>query len=266
MSTCVVLMYHIVDKPRSSQEARLCCDPVQFSAQMEYLQRQHYSVVPLARLIRHLRDGESLPARAVVITFDDGSSCTYEQAMPILSAHGFPATVFMVSGLVDGNNEWLLDDGFPQRRMLSTAQLRGLSEGGIEVGSHTITHPWLSRIPLERANEEIRESKKRLEDLLGRPIDYFAYPFGDYSQAVRQFVSDAGYSGACSTRWGKRHKEADLFDLRRVEVTGQDSLLQFSLKLRLGTHNMPPIPEARNLVRRRLEALGLLAERRSQGY
>ncbi len=150
--------------------------------------------------------------------------------------------------------------------MLSTAQLRGLNEEGIEVGSHTVTHPWLSRIPLERASEEIRESKERLEDLLGRPVDHFAYPFGDYSQAVRQIVIEAGYSGACSTRWGKRHKQADLFDLRRVEVTGQDSLLQFALKLRLGTHNMPPVPEARNLIRRRLEAMGLLAERRSQGY
>jgi peptidoglycan/xylan/chitin deacetylase (PgdA/CDA1 family) len=228
---------------------------------MQYLHRHHYSVIPLAQLVRSLRGHDALPKKAVVVTFDDGSSCIYGQAMPILAKHGFPATVFMISGLVDGSNEWLRGAGFPERRMLSVAELRTLSAEGIEVGSHTVTHPWLSRIALERARAEVRDSKAQLEDLLGRQIEHFAYPYGDYSEAVREGVEEAGYSAACSTRWGKRHTEADLYDLRRVEITGRDSLLQFALKLRVATHNMPPVPETRHLLRRGLEGIGILAKR-----
>jgi peptidoglycan/xylan/chitin deacetylase (PgdA/CDA1 family) len=228
---------------------------------MDYLERKQYSVIPLAQLARSLRQKDFLPKKSVVVTFDDGSSCTYEQAMPILADHGFPATVFMISGLVNRSNEWLLGRGFPERRMLNALELRALNEQGIEVGSHTVTHPWLSRIPVDRARAEIRDSKAQLEDLVGREVDHFAYPYGDYSAAVRECVWETGYTVACSTRWGKRHTVEDIFALRRVEITGQDSLVQFALKLRIATHNMPPLPETRCFLRQGLERLGLLGER-----
>lgn len=262
MSVCIVLMYHIVDRPKSEREIRLCCRPESFAAQMDYLRTHDYSVIGLNRLVSSVRNGAPLPAKAAVVTFDDGSSCIYEQALPILKQRGFVATVFMISGLVGRNNEWLSSAGFPQRRMLSAAELRVLTDEGIDVGSHTVTHPWLSRMQLSAAQGEIRDSKAQLEDLLGRRVDHFAYPFGDYSEAVRDAVGEAGYSGACSTRYGKRHTSADVFALRRVEVRGEDSLLQFALKLRVATHNMPPVPEARHIVRRGLERLGVLEKRR----
>ena len=256
MNACVVLMYHMVDSPQSNREATLCCSPTNFAAQMEYLHRHDYAVIRLAQLVRSLRDGGDLPNRSVVITFDDGSSCTYEKAMPILKKFDFPATVFVISGLVGGSNEWLQRVGFPERRMLSVEEVRRLDAAGLDVGSHTVSHPWLGRIPLDQARAEVRDSKTQLEDFLGRQVMHFAYPYGDYTAAVRDLVVEAGYMAACSTRWGKNHAKNELFAVRRVEIKGQDSLLQFALKLRVGTHNMPPLPEARNLVRRGLEAMG----------
>jgi peptidoglycan/xylan/chitin deacetylase (PgdA/CDA1 family) len=254
-------MYHAVDRPQSSLEASLCCDPAAFAIQMDYLHRNRYAVIPLAQLVRALREGSELPQRAVVITFDDGLSCSCETALPILGRFGFPATIFVVAGLVDRSNEWLHAAGFPARRMLSAAGLRSLVAAGCEVGSHSLTHPWLSRLPLSAARAEVRDSKSRLEDLVGRPVAHFAYPYGDYTAAVRDSVMEAGYAAACSTRWGRFHASRRLFALRRVEIRGQDSLLQFATKLRLGTHHVPPLPEARSLVRTGLEAIGCLPRR-----
>jgi peptidoglycan/xylan/chitin deacetylase (PgdA/CDA1 family) len=258
MNACTVLMYHIVDSPKSNREAALCCAPKEFAAQMEHLHRHGYAVIRLAQLVQSLRDGVNLPSKAVVITFDDGTSCTYEKAMPILRELGFPATVFVISGLVGKNNEWLRAAGFPERRMLSVEELRRLEAAGLDVGSHTVSHPRLGLIPLDQARAEVRDSKVQLEDMLGREVAYFAYPYGNYNAAVRDLALEAGYVAACSTRWGKSHAKKELFALRRIEIYGQDSLLQFALKLRLGTHNMPPLPEARSLVRRGLEAMGYL--------
>ena len=261
MRTCIVLMYHVIDQPRASAEARLCCPPEGFRAQLEYLHRHNYTVVPLAELARSLREGNALPRRAAVITFDDGSSCTYSQALPMLNDYGFPATVFVVSGLVGRTNEWLRGADFPERRMLSATELRSLVAGGVDVGSHSVAHPWLARIPLQEARNELKNSKAQLEDTIGGPVQHFAYPFGSYNEAVRDAAAEVGYTAACSTRWGKRHTAADLFALRRVEIMGQDSLFQFACKLRIATHHVPPIPEARHLLRRGLEKMGVLEPR-----
>jgi peptidoglycan/xylan/chitin deacetylase (PgdA/CDA1 family) len=237
----------------------LCCPPENFAAQLDYLRRQGYTVQPLANLARSLREGTNLPRRSAVITFDDGSSCTYERALPVLSEYGFPATVFMVSGLIGRDNEWLRGAGFPVRRMLGASELRRLDAEGIEVGSHSATHPWLAKIPLEQARAELNDSKAQLEDVIGRPVGIS--PAFRLQDAVRSAVAEAGYSAACSTRWGKRHTEVDLFALRRVEVMGQDSLLKFAWKLRVATNHMPPVPEARHLLRQGLEKMRLLSPR-----
>jgi peptidoglycan/xylan/chitin deacetylase (PgdA/CDA1 family) len=145
--------------------------------------------------------------------------------------------------------------------MLNAPELRSLNSGGIEVGSHTVGHPRLTGLAPQEVRMELRSSKSQLEDVLGRPVEHFAYPFGNYNDAVRDAVADAGYSSACSTRWGKRHTASDLFALRRVEVQGRDSLFQFALKLRIATNHMPPIPEARHLLRQGLEKTGILDRR-----
>jgi peptidoglycan/xylan/chitin deacetylase (PgdA/CDA1 family) len=261
MSSCAVLMYHVVDGPGSAREKRLCCDPGQFAAQMDYLARNGYSVVPLQRLVASLQGTDVLPSKAVAITFDDGFSCLCENALPVLATHGFPATVFMIAGLIGRSNEWQQETGTVVRRMLSAEQLRILAAAAIDIGSHTVNHPHLAKIPLAEARAEVRDSKSRLEDVLGRAVPHFAFPYGSFSPQVRDEVIAAGYVAACSTRWGKRHSIDDLFSLRRVEIQGSDSLLTFAMKLHIATNHMPPIPEARQLVRQTLNRAGLLSPR-----
>lgn len=259
MGRCVVLMYHVVDTPRSAGEARFCCDPSMFAAQMQHLADEGWHVIPLADLVSTLRAGKEPKERSVVITFDDGTACTHENALPVLARHGFPASVFVVSGLVGTHNQWMSGEGYPKRRMLDAAQLRELVASDIDVGSHTASHVRLAKIPLPVAVEEIRRSRSELEGVLGNPVRYFAYPYGNFNPQVRDAVQDAGYEGACSTRWGRNDVGVDPFAIKRVEVMGADRLWQFRLKLRSGTNDMPPWSVPRAAVKRTLQGLGVMS-------
>lgn len=239
-SSCVILMYHVVDEPRSRGEARFCCRPRDFAEQMAYLAVGGWSVISLTSLVGTLARGEPPPSRSVVITFDDGTACTHEQAMPVLARHGFPATVFVVSGRVGGHNEWMTRDGHPERRILDIAQMKELDHARIEIGSHTVGHVRLAGLDPQRQRHEIADSRRQLEDALGKPVHHFAYPYGSHDASAKAAVRAAGYASACSTLQGRNRAGADLTALHRTEVRGTDSLLQFALKLRLGTHDMPP--------------------------
>jgi len=86
---------------------------------------------------------------------------------------------------------------------------------GHEIGSHSLTHPFLTRLTVEKAREEISASKKKLEDLFGKPIEHFCYPYGDWNETVRDLAQEAGYKTACTTDTGINGAEDSPFTLKR---------------------------------------------------
>lgn len=119
--------------------------------------------------------------------------------------------------------------------LLTEAQLKALRQTGFSVGSHTISHPILSRIPLAQAEIELRESKRWLETCLGEPVSLFCYPNGtaaDYTPAVVQLVRDAGFDAACSTHPGWNDGSISQWVLRRFP-TSEPSLALFACRLEL---------------------------------
>jgi len=257
LTNCTILMYHIIDEPMNSIEQRLCCTLSQFRSQMQYLKEAGYAVISLSEIARCLNGEAKWPVKAIAITFDDGTSCTYENALPILQAFNFTASVFMVSNLVGKSNDWLIDAGFPCRKMLTWDELLALDSHGIEIGSHTQSHCKLGEVDAARAMLEIKQSKLQLEQRLGKQVRYFAYPYGSLNQRVRNGVMEAGYQLACSTRAGKNRPDVDPYLLRRVEVCGQDSLWQFRMKLWLATKDMPPYSLVKNIGRRILGKIAM---------
>ncbi len=213
-------------------------------------------MIPLAAALDALEGKTDIPDRAVVITFDDGLACAYENALPILLEYGYPGTVFVISGLLGGHNNWCEEFGFPLRRMLTVAEMRALLDAGVDIGSHTVNHPSLGRTEADAVKHEICDSKSALEDLLGVEVSHFAYPFGSWSVMARDAVIEVGYKGACSTMSGLNKHGADTFLLRRSEIKGSDAPWQFRLKLRFGTKDMPPISEMRSWVRKTIEKSG----------
>ena len=229
-------MYHMVRETDDPKEKRYCCLPKAFKKQMAYLKRAGYRVIGLDDLTNCIKNGTTLPQKSIAITFDDGFADNYDNAFSVLKEHGFTATMFVASQLVGRTNEWMQEEGFPARKLLGWKELKDMSKNGITIGSHTTTHASLIDIETESARQEIINSKSELEDALGKPVRFFAYPYGRFNQQIEELVAEAGYLGACSTRSGFNFEHVNPFAVRRIEVYGTDTLWNFILKLKFGTN------------------------------
>jgi peptidoglycan/xylan/chitin deacetylase (PgdA/CDA1 family) len=226
-------MYHIVDTPQAATEAKYCCPPAMFERHMRAL-AESGRAVGLPQLLDALDGRGACPDDAIAVTFDDGFRVTHEQALPILLRHAIPATMFLVSDRVAGNNDWMTPRGFPRRELMTREQMLEMGRAGITLGSHTRSHARLREAGATALENEIVGSKAELEDLLGKEVAYFAYPFGQYTEAGRDLVERAGYRAACSTRSGFNNSAVDRYQLRRIEVFGSDVPWRFWQKLRYG--------------------------------
>ena len=244
----MILMYHRVADLAAGE--RYTVSPAQFSRQMRYLREQRYDVINLSTLMDWLAGSTSLAGRSIVVTFDDGFLDTYEHACPVLCDYGFKATFFMISGLVGKTNTWMTSRGDPSTPLMGWREIENLKRCGYEVGSHAVTHRDLTEISLDEAKDELDSSKQTLEDRLCVPINFFAYPYGCYNSKVRELVREAGYTAACTTAPGFIDPVENNFELRRVEVSGTDSLRTFAQKMEFGTKQRSYTDLARYYARR----------------
>ncbi len=205
------LMYHKLGlRPRGVRLKGLYVPALLFRQQLEDLRQAGYRSVSMQGLAA---DGE---ARRVALTFDDGFVNVLTHGLEPLRESGFHAIQFLVSDLLGKTNLWEQQQGEVSEPLMDVSQIRDWMAAGHGIGAHTRTHPWLTRIPLAEAREEIRGSKARLEDLFGVPILHFCYPYGDWNPAVRDLVEEAGFVTACTTEPGLNRPGGDPFRLRRL--------------------------------------------------
>jgi peptidoglycan/xylan/chitin deacetylase (PgdA/CDA1 family) len=220
--TLRVLMYHKVND-RSGEPATVPTG--RFAEQMDQLGRLGYAVVDLDAVLAHYLDGQSLPPRAVLITFDDGYRDNLENALPVLQRHGYPAVVFAPVGFVGASNPLPHDERAARDGVVHPTvdwdELRALEAGGVRVESHGISHVPLSRLTDEEARREILDSKERLEQALGRRVRAFAFVKGGQAHFAPRHVEmlrDAGYDLGFTTISGANGRGSDRFRLRRYAV------------------------------------------------
>ena len=168
------------------------------------LMRRRYRVVPLAEIFRELRDGTPPAAGTVAITFDD----SYADNLPaaeVLHEYGLPATFFVPTDYIGTDRMFPWDAHLPRLGNLSWADVRRMVALGHEIGSHTASHPDLAKLSIEETRDELVRSKGVLEDQLGRPVRYLAYPFGsrdNFRSEQLPLVYEAGYEGCVSAVHG----------------------------------------------------------------
>jgi peptidoglycan/xylan/chitin deacetylase (PgdA/CDA1 family) len=219
-----ILMYHSVD----DDSAAACVRPRRLDEQLAYLQKAGYAAIHLDALFAHMTEGSSMPPKPIVITFDDGYQDNLQKAQPILKKYGMCATIYLVTDLMGLSNRWNERDGTPQRPLLSWEEVRSAAnDPSLSFQAHTCSHPRLTRIPPKQAREELGRSKKSIEDQLGMACRHFAYPYGDYNQAVRDSAEEAGFHTACSIQWGHNRRGDDRLCLFRIGVGNRDSLRDF---------------------------------------
>lgn len=165
----------------------------------------------------HLLATANLETRgAFVVTFDDGYACVAEQALPVLERQKITALEFLIAGKLGGRNEWDVAKGDVPQPLMDAAQVRTWLAAGHQIGSHSLTHPNLRKIPPAQAREEITTSKKKLEDTFGVPVDHFCYPYGSYNEAIRDMVAAAGYRTASTVKHGIPLPGESPFELKRI--------------------------------------------------
>jgi peptidoglycan/xylan/chitin deacetylase (PgdA/CDA1 family) len=165
----------------------------------------------------------------VHVTFDDAFR-NIGSVLPALRQLAMPITVFVCSGYADRDGAALLipelATGHPMDvdglRTMPWEGLRTLAGMGVEVGSHTVTHPHLTRLPEAELARELRESKQRIEDELGRSCPLLAYPYGEHDERVRAAAQDAGYEAA----FALREPPGDPFALPRVDLYRRHTVLR----------------------------------------
>lgn len=200
-----VLMYHYIEAPTASTTLPgLYLRPEIFKDQLQEIKKNGYSPIFLADLAVSLKEKKKLPARSIVLTFDDGYEDFYTQAYPLLKEYGFKSTLYVIINRLD-------TFGY-----LTKAQVKELAESGlVEIGSHTFNHPDL-RLAKEKTSEfEIKDSRLALEKISGQPVLTFAYPFGHY-QVSDLAIASSSYQGAVSVQPGVWQATEDVWLIRRL--------------------------------------------------
>lgn len=229
-----ILMYHQILPDPPSVFRKYTVTPAAFAAQMGWLARAGYTAIDLDHLLAARRGESSLPARPVVVTFDDGFQASVDYAVPILQRHRFTAVFYLVAGLMGQDSHWLRAERGIAFPLVDWDAARQLQDRGFVCGAHTLTHPRLTEISIADCRAELRTTRLSMEQQLGRPIQHLAYPFGDYNETVRGIASDAGYRSACSVRIGLSNADDDPLALHRIPISGQDSLVDFIARLSTG--------------------------------
>ena len=226
-----ILMYHgISDEPEPgiTPYYRTNTAPRIFRRQMAWLSDNGFRAVDLAEAVDSAGAGSG---RRVVLTFDDGYADFYREAFPVLSQHGFGASVFLATAFVGRPR------GLKGKVCLSWDQVRELREAGIRFGSHTVNHPQLRELRGQGVRDELRLSKHMIEEKLGEEVDSFAYPYafpeGDsaFRSQLRRVLIECGYRWAVNTIIGTVRKGDDPYFLRRLPVNGCDDEKLFAAKL-----------------------------------
>lgn len=210
-----ILMYHHVG---SSEKSSVNVSTEVFERQMEFLKVHRYHVITLDDLVGHIRLGQAIPWNAIVITFDDGYLDNFVNAFPVLKKMSFPATIFMITKNI-GQEEWLTEE-----------DLRVLDASGITIGSHTANHAFLPDLKYDEMVGELKESRNRLEKILGHPVFLFSYPAGGVTREAKAEIGKAGYRGAVTTNYGRLKHDPDA--LHRIKITeANGNLFEFWIKI-----------------------------------
>lgn len=217
-----ILVYHqVVDEDFDLNNVSVGDRPyylkkAEFIQQMEYLFDQGFKTLTLGEFVGFIKDGGQLPTKSIVLTFDDGHISNYTHIYPILCRFNFKATFFLIVGKI----------GTPEK--LDWEQIMEIVASGMEMGSHTITHPFLSNLKENEIFWELKRSKEVLENHLKKEIDFFSIPRELANSNWLKIARDCGYKTVCTSKVGLNKWNTNLFTLKRIGIKNGIDLNTFS--------------------------------------
>lgn len=215
-----ILLYHDLQPEERTAVADPLLGPyllpvAVFERQMDYLVTQGYQGLSLAQFLEIREEDPKALDQSVVIVFDDGWEGQYRYALPILKKAGFSATFFIIAGRIGQEGYMDLDT------------LKSLKNQGIEVGSHTMTHPYPTELTEEELYKELEVSKAVLEEELQLKIEALSSPTGFYDARMPCLARRAGYRSLCISRVGLNSSSTDPFALKKIGIKRAQSFETF---------------------------------------
>jgi len=181
-------------------------EPSVFTEEIDALAGHGYHPISQLQLYDALFHGAALPSKPVLLTVDDGYVDDVRTILPILQAHRFVATFYIITGR------------FHEPGFLDAAEVRRLDAADMDIGAHTRTHVPLAAIPSGELTAQIRGSREDLQRVLGHPVQWFAYPFGSFNATVVAEVRRAGFVLAVTTEGGTRESSQAPLTMPRIHV------------------------------------------------
>jgi peptidoglycan/xylan/chitin deacetylase (PgdA/CDA1 family) len=213
-------MYHYISEPGTDADRLrrdLSVAPVTFEAQLRFLRENGYTSVGLDQVHANLTHGTPLPAKPVVLTFDDGYLDHYTHAFPLLKRYGMTGTFFIVTDFINYKNP----------DYVTWRMVREMHDAGMSIQSHGRTHIDLRRRSNAVLVWELLGPVEQIEAYTGERPRFFCYPAGRYDASVIRILRDLGMFAAVTTEPGRVHRLETAMIWQRLRVRGGLSLDQF---------------------------------------
>lgn len=200
----VLLFHNIAEQPQD----KWTISTAHFEALLKYLKKRKFQTV----FCNYVVAQENYKPRKIALTFDDGHASIYEIAYPLLKKYGFTATVFVTTGNIGKKI-----DAF--HKALTAEQIKELSVNGIEIGAHAIRHVDLRKLDRSAKMEQIIVSTRILEEITGKVVDTFSYPYSGYDEHMQRLLQESGFRGAFTVFKGRNQLSWQRFAYDRLEIS-----------------------------------------------
>ena len=225
-----VLLYHHVGPVRHDACRGLTVTPEAFARQIGTLAAMGHVTISPADWVGYVKEQWDIPKNSIIITFDDGYEDLVSHAFPVLSQHGFSATVFLPTALIGGVIE--CSPG-AEMKVMSVDQIAAAAATGIDFGAHSRTHADLEEASTSDTITEISGSRDDLAAILGREVTAFAYPYGKTSPTATKLAGDL-FPACFLIGNGMNRRETPLNALNRTMVQHGDTVADVCLRARFG--------------------------------
>lgn len=202
-----VLCYHNIKPSLTGHLPALTISTEEFSRHIKMLHDSGYHSISPEQLYNYLTLGAPLPSHPVLISFDDGKEEQYSLAWPILNQYGFKAVFFIMTVTIGKTN------------FLTAAQIKQLSDSGNSIGLHTWDHPDMRHISPDAWPLQIDKPKSVLQNITGKPVEFFAWPYGAWNEEAASQLSNHGLRAAFQLS-GKSSPTHPSYTIRRLQVSG----------------------------------------------
>lgn len=200
-----IICYHSIVKD-PSQKGPISIPEEKFRQHLQTIKDSGYTTLTIAELNDYLFKDEPIPEKSVVITFDDGYRDNYTNVFPILKEFHMKATIFVISSHLDGVTS------------MTPNEVKEMSDYGIDIESHTVSHTKLSTLSYEDQLKELKDSKEAIERIIGKPIISIAYPEGKFNEDTKKAILEAGYLMGFTIERGYADRSDNATELNRICV------------------------------------------------